>query len=85
VRFNEAEKPTARRLLFARLLFRRVIDHFSIQKHRRRAAAVHEIVEAVNELKQAPKESKRVFLEELVVRRELSFNFTRHNAKYDSL
>lgn len=33
----------------------------------------------------APKESKDAFLEELIVRRELSFNFTRHNPKYDSL
>jgi deoxyribodipyrimidine photo-lyase len=47
--------------------------------------SVYEIVEAVNKLKSAPKESTRVFLEELVVRRELSFNFTRHNPKYDSL
>ncbi|HEV7643214.1 MAG TPA: deoxyribodipyrimidine photo-lyase [Pyrinomonadaceae bacterium] len=47
--------------------------------------SVYEIVEAVNKLKHAPKESKKAFLEELVVRRELSFNFTRHNAKYDSL
>jgi deoxyribodipyrimidine photo-lyase len=47
--------------------------------------SVHEIVEAVNKLKAAPKESKKAFLEELVVRRELSFNFTRHNPKYDSL
>src|ERR1044072_987354 len=47
--------------------------------------SVYEIVAAVNKLKHAPKESKKAFLEELVVRRELSFNFTRHNAKYDSL
>jgi len=47
--------------------------------------SVYEIVEAVNKLKRAPKEAKRVFLEELVVRRELSFNFTRHNPNYDSL
>jgi deoxyribodipyrimidine photo-lyase len=33
----------------------------------------------------APKESKNAFLEELVVRRELSFNFTRYNSNYDSL
>jgi deoxyribodipyrimidine photo-lyase len=33
----------------------------------------------------APKESKDAFLEELIVRRELSFNFTRFNEKYDSL
>jgi len=47
--------------------------------------SVYEIVAAVNNLRKAPKEAKRVFLEELVVRRELSFNFTRHNPKYDSL
>jgi deoxyribodipyrimidine photo-lyase len=47
--------------------------------------SVYEIVEAIDGLKTAPKEAKRVFLEELVVRRELSFNFTRHNPKYDSL
>ena len=33
----------------------------------------------------APKESKDAYLEELIVRRELSYNFTRHNPKYDSL
>lgn len=33
----------------------------------------------------APEESKEAFLEELIVRRELSFNMTRHNANYDSL
>jgi deoxyribodipyrimidine photo-lyase len=33
----------------------------------------------------APKESKEAYLEELIVRRELSFNFTRHNPNYDSL
>lgn len=33
----------------------------------------------------APQESKDAYLEELIVRRELSYNFTRHNSKYDSL
>jgi len=33
----------------------------------------------------APQESKDAFLEELIVRRELSFNFTLHNDKYNSL
>jgi deoxyribodipyrimidine photo-lyase len=47
--------------------------------------SVHEIVTAVNKLKHAPAEAKKAFLEELVVRRELSFNFTRQNNKYDSL
>jgi deoxyribodipyrimidine photo-lyase len=47
--------------------------------------SVHEIVEEVNKIKHAPAESKKAFLEELVVRRELSFNFTRQNPKYDSL
>lgn len=32
-----------------------------------------------------PPEAKEAFLEELIVRRELSYNFTRHNPKYDSL
>lgn len=47
--------------------------------------SVNEIVEAVNENKDVPKESRESFLEELIVRRELSYNFTRHNPKYDSL
>ena len=34
---------------------------------------------------EAPEESKEAFLEELIVRRELSFNMTRHNPTYDSL
>ncbi|MCO6509519.1 MAG: deoxyribodipyrimidine photo-lyase, partial [Aridibacter famidurans] len=33
----------------------------------------------------APKEAKDEFLEELIVRRELSFNFTKFNSEYDSL
>lgn len=33
----------------------------------------------------APQVSKDAYLEELIVRRELSFNFTRHNEKYDSI
>ncbi len=33
----------------------------------------------------AAQESKDAYLEELIVRRELSYNFTRHNSKYDSL
>ena len=33
----------------------------------------------------APKAAKEAYLEELIVRRELSYNFTRHNPKYDSL
>jgi deoxyribodipyrimidine photo-lyase len=33
----------------------------------------------------APQESKDAYLEELIVRRELSYNMTRHNPKYDSL
>lgn len=32
----------------------------------------------------APQGSKDAFLEELIVRRELSYNLTRHNEKYDS-
>jgi deoxyribodipyrimidine photo-lyase len=46
--------------------------------------SVYEIVEAV-ENADVPKESKGVFLEELIVRRELAYNFTRFNPKYDSL
>ncbi|QYO66110.1 deoxyribodipyrimidine photo-lyase [Leptolyngbya sp. 7M] len=33
----------------------------------------------------APQGSKDAYLEELIVRRELSYNMTRHNPKYDSL
>ena len=33
----------------------------------------------------AQQASKDAYLEELIVRRELSYNFTRHNANYDSL
>lgn len=43
-----------------------------------------EIALAVQEA-EAPQESKDAYLEELIVRRELSFNMTRHNPKYDSL
>ena len=43
-----------------------------------------EIALAVNE-SAAPAASNDAFLEELIVRRELSFNFTRHNSDYDSL
>lgn len=46
--------------------------------------SVYEIVEAVNEA-DVLQESKDVFLEELIIRRELSYNFTRFNPKYDSL
>jgi len=46
--------------------------------------SIQEIVEAV-ERSNAPKEAKDSFLEEAIVRRELSFNFTRHNQHYDSL
>ena len=33
----------------------------------------------------APQTAKDAYLEELIVRRELSYNFTSHNAQYDSL
>jgi deoxyribodipyrimidine photo-lyase len=33
----------------------------------------------------APQESKEAYLEELIVRRELSYNMTHHNPNYDSL
>lgn len=47
--------------------------------------SVHEIIEAVDKAEHAPKEARQVFLEELIVRRELSFNFTRFNSNYNSL
>lgn len=43
-----------------------------------------EIAEAVRDA-DAPQGAKEAYLEELIVRRELSFNFARHNAQYDSL
>jgi len=46
--------------------------------------SIQEIVNAV-ERANAPQPAKDAFLEEAVVRRELSFNFTRHNRHYDSL
>ena len=46
--------------------------------------SIQEIVAAVEHAK-APKPSKDAFLEQAIVRRELSFNLTRHNAHYDSL
>lgn len=46
--------------------------------------SVQEIVESV-ENADVPTESKETFLEELIVRRELSYNFTRFNPNYDSL
>jgi deoxyribodipyrimidine photo-lyase len=46
--------------------------------------SIQEIVEAV-ENSRAPKADKAAFLEEAVVRRELSFNLTQRNPNYDSL
>jgi len=46
--------------------------------------SIQEIVEAV-EHATAPKPAKEAFLEQAIVRRELSFNLTRHNPHYDSL
>ena len=43
-----------------------------------------EIVEAVTE-SDAPQTSKDAYLEEVIVRRELSYNLTRHNPKHDSI
>ncbi len=43
-----------------------------------------EIALAVKEA-EAPQKSKDAYLEELIVRRELSYNFTRFNENYDSL
>ncbi len=47
--------------------------------------SVREIIEAVDKAEHAPAEARQVFLEELIVRRELSFNFTRFNSNYNSL
>jgi deoxyribodipyrimidine photo-lyase len=46
--------------------------------------SIKEIAAAVNKAN-ARKEAKTAFLEEAIVRRELSFNFTKFNASYDSL
>jgi len=46
--------------------------------------SIQEVVAAVEKAK-APKVAKEAFLEQAIVRRELSFNFTRHNPHYDSL
>ena len=46
--------------------------------------SIQEVVAAVEKAK-APKSAKEAFLEQAIVRRELSFNFTRHNPHYDSL
>ena len=46
--------------------------------------SIQEVVAAVEKAK-APKSAKGAFLEQTIVRRELSFNFTRHNPHYDSL
>ena len=46
--------------------------------------SIQEIVAAVEQAK-APQPAKAAFLEQAIVRRELSFNFTRHNPHYDSL
>lgn len=46
--------------------------------------SIQEVVAAVEKAK-ALKPAKEAFLEQAIVRRELSFNFTRHNPHYDSL
>lgn len=46
--------------------------------------SIQEIAEAVEQAK-APQLAKEAFLEEAIVRRELSFNFTRFNPNYNSL
>ncbi len=46
--------------------------------------SIQEIVLSVENSK-APKAAKEAFLEQAIVRRELSFNLTRHNPHYDSL
>lgn len=46
--------------------------------------SIQEIVDAVERANES-KPAKDAFLEQAIVRRELSFNFTRHNPHYDSL
>jgi len=46
--------------------------------------SIQEIAEAVQKAK-APSAAKKSFLEEAIVRRELSFNFTRFNSDYNSI
>jgi deoxyribodipyrimidine photo-lyase len=46
--------------------------------------SIKEVAEAVNKARAAPA-AKAAFLEEAIVRRELSFNFTRFSSQYDSL
>ena len=46
--------------------------------------SIQEVVNAVEQAN-APKSAKDAFLEQAIVRRELSFNLTRHNPNYDSL
>ena len=46
--------------------------------------SIQEIAEAVQNAK-APRTAKAAFLEEAIVRRELSFNFTRFNPQYNSI
>lgn len=46
--------------------------------------SIQEIAEAVEKAK-APPAAKAAFLEEAIIRRELSFNFTRFNADYNSI
>lgn len=46
--------------------------------------SIQEVVSAV-ERASAPTAAKEAFLEQAIVRRELSFNLTRHNPHYDSL
>ena len=46
--------------------------------------SIQEIVDAV-ERANAPQPAKDAYLEQAIVRRELSFNFTRYNPDYDSL
>jgi len=46
--------------------------------------SIQEIAEAVQKAK-APRAAKDAFLEEAIVRRELSFNFTRFNPHYNSI
>lgn len=46
--------------------------------------SIQEVVDAA-ERSRAPKSAKDAFLEQAIVRRELSFNLTRHNPHYESL
>lgn len=47
--------------------------------------STHQIVEQVNQAEHVPKTARDAFLEELIIRRELAYNFTAFNKQYNSL